>query len=100
MWTDLKPKRDKDWKQWNFRIWCQYFETTSAERLFFSDDEKVNCGVVIWVPGTVPRYSHVKKLIEKLVRDQSVRDQYQRDLRFPLQRYYSAYGAFPEEFSN
>jgi hypothetical protein len=35
--------------------------------------------------------------MDKLVADPELREQYRRDLSFPLERYYSEYGAFPEE---
>jgi hypothetical protein len=36
-------------------------------------------------------------VIEKLVADPDLRAKHQRELRFPLERHYEEYGAFPEE---
>jgi len=36
MWSDLRPKRDKKGRRWNFRLWYEFSrEGVLAERLFF-----------------------------------------------------------------
>ena len=100
MWVNQQPRRDTTGKRWNFRIWHDVWteaKVVSAERLFFWDDKKTYCGVVLFPPGSTVHFSSLKKLIEKLVADPALRRLHRSDLRFPLGRYYSEYGAFPEE---
>lgn len=93
MWPNERPRMDKTGKRWNFHYWNQ-----KAQRLFFWDEERTECGVVLFAPGSTRTYRQIENLIDKLVSDQSLRKQHLRELRFPLDRYYSEYGAFPEEF--
>ena len=100
---DQKPRKEQKGKRWNFCIWYEVWteeRVVSAQRLFFCDDKKTDCGVVLFLPGSTVHFSRIKKLIEKLVANPTVRKHYQRDLRFPLDRSYSEYGAFPDEDSN
>lgn len=69
-------------------------------QLVFRDDSKSHCGVVLFPVGSDVHFSRLKKLIEKLVADSALRKQYYRDLRFPLERYYSDYECFAEEASD
>ena len=71
-----------------------------AGRLFFWNDNKSNCGVVLFLPGDNQHFSRIKQLIENLVVDRGLREKYRRELRFPLERNYAEFGAFPEELSN
>ena len=68
-----------------------------VERVFFWDDEQELCGVVLICPAI--HVSRLRSLIQKLVADPSLRAKHKRALRFPLERHYSEYGAFPEEIS-
>ena len=95
MWYEQKPRRDKNGKRWNFVIWSDLHGW--AERLFFWDDEQEFCGVILFPPGRDVYFKRLKQLMEKLVADSALRKQHRRDLQFPLERYYSEYGAFPEE---
>lgn len=100
IWSDQKSRRDKSGHRWNFRYW--YAGTLSdpsckAARLFFWDDQKRCCGVVLIPPGAVKPYSRLRFLIEKVVADEKLRRRYERELQFPLEDYYSEYPAFPEE---
>jgi hypothetical protein len=102
IWSNEKPRRDKSGHRWNFRYW--YAGALSdphnrAARLFFWDDQKCSCGVVLIPPGAVKPYSQLRFLIEKVVADTQLRRRYQRELRFPLEDHYSVYPAFPEEGS-
>jgi hypothetical protein len=100
MWKDEPPRRDSTGKRWNFRIWYDVWtegNVQMAERVFFWDDSKEHCGVVVFPAGSDVHFSRLKDWIKKLVADASLRKQYQRDLRFPLERHYSTYGAFPEK---
>ena len=99
-WAEQKARRDKSGKRWNFCFWHEVLHeerVVDAQRLFFWDDGKTDCGVVLLLPGSAINYSRVKTLIDKLVANPTLRKQHGRDLRFPLERHYSDFGAFPEE---
>jgi len=100
IWSNEKPLRDKSGHRWNFRYW--YAGALSdphcrAARLFFWDDQKSCCGVVLIPPSAVKPYSRLRILIEKVVADSNLRRHHQRELQFPLEDHYSRYPAFPEE---
>ena len=100
MWIEEKPRKDILGKRWNFAIWHDVWtdeRVLSAERLFFWDDEHKHCGVVLFPAGNTVHFSRIRTLIAKLVADPNKREQHKRELRFPLERYYSENGAFPEE---
>jgi len=99
MWWDgqnlNKPRRDKNGKRWNFRVWGDFLHGRNVERVFFWDDRRAYCGVVL-----ISQAIHVSKLrhlIENLVADPRLRARHRRELLFPLERHYSEFGAFPEE---
>jgi hypothetical protein len=100
MWGDQQPRKDRSGCSWNFRTWRSFLlienKQVMAHRLFFWNDNKSSCGVVLFLPGSRSS-GRRKQLIEKLVADPTLREKYQRGLRFPLERHYSDYGAFPEE---
>jgi len=103
MWNEEKSRKDKSGKRWNFCYWySRTFADSSrkAQRLFFWNDRKEVCGVVLFLPGATVRYSRIPDMIGKIVAHESVRKQYQRELRFPLEQHYSEFGTFPEEISN
>jgi hypothetical protein len=98
-----KPRKDKNGKKWNFRVWFDVWTETkvlSAQRVFFWDDAKQSCGVVVLIPGSEMHVSRLKQMIANLVADPRLREKYRRELRFPLERHYSEYGVFPEERAN
>lgn len=104
MWWDHqnldKPRRDKSGKRWNFRVWHESWtedKSLYAQRVFFWDDKKDFCGVVLLLPGKALHVRDLHSLIGKLAADACLRAKHKRDLRFPLERHYSEYGAFPEE---
>jgi hypothetical protein len=95
-----KPRRDKSGKRWNFYYWysgASNDPARQAQRLFFWDDAKTDCGVVLFSPGKTIAYSRIQSLIPKLVADRTLRRKHQRELQFPLEKYYSEYPVFPEE---
>ncbi len=97
--TNERSRRDKSGKRWNF--YYSYSGALSPEskwqRLFFWDDEKVDCGVVLFLPGKAVNYSHIKALIDKLVADSSLRKKHSKELSFPIEDHYMRYPVFPEE---
>ncbi|WP_263359839.1 hypothetical protein [Acidicapsa ligni] len=100
LWNEEKPRQGKNGERWNFTYWylvCTSDRTKDAQRLFFWNEKKSECGVVILTPDKTVRYSRIRSLIEKLVADHELRRKYQRDIEFPLERHYPEYGAFPEE---
>ncbi|HEX5211276.1 MAG TPA: hypothetical protein VFW22_06035 [Pseudolabrys sp.] len=96
MWVDQKARKDSDGKRWHFCIWYDLaLLAAPPQRVFFWDDKKENCGVVFVSPSA--SFPRLKQLIDKLAADPALRDKHRKELRFPLQRHYSDYGAFPEE---
>ena len=98
-WSPLKEKRDKDGKRWSFSYWVTVPSRSSvrAQRLFFWDDKHDEVGVVLLVGQAMQPYPYIHNLVEKLVSDPALRGKYSRELRFPLERHYAEFGAFPEE---
>ena len=100
VWADEKSQRDKSGKRWNFRYWYSGTfaeEASKGQRLFFRNDSKSDCGVVLYPAGATVPYSRIQDMMGKLVAHQSARKQYQRELCFPLEQHYPEYRAFPEE---
>jgi hypothetical protein len=100
MWMEQKSRKDRRGKRWNFCFWWETWteeKIVHAQRLFFWDDTKTDCGVVLFPPESAIHFARLKPLIEKLVSDPTLRKMNRRELRFPLERYYSDFGAFPEE---
>ena len=99
MWWDHQnlnaSRTEKTGKRWHFRVWSGFKGGRLVERIFFWDDARECTGVVMISPG-----EHIRRIrarIEKLVADPDIRELYKRDLKFPLERHYAEYGAFPEE---
>jgi hypothetical protein len=100
MWENEKSRKDKSGKRWHFHYWYSgpfVDKTRQAQRLFFWDDSKECCGVVLFSPDKTVPYSRIKSKIKNLVAHDSVRRKFQRDLIFPLEENYAEYGDFPEE---
>jgi hypothetical protein len=100
-WSQEKPKKGKNGDRWNFTYWHSFHfrdHGKNSQRLFFWNDDKSECGVVILLPGRTVSYSRIKSLIAKIVADQTLRKKYYREIQFPLEKHYPEYGAFPEEF--
>jgi len=104
MWWDTQnlnaPRLDRRGKRWNFRVWHDAFtigRTVSAVRVFYWDDGRNSTGVVLLGPDTSHHVRDVHALIQKLTSSDLLRAAHQRELQFPLERFYSEYGAFPEE---
>jgi hypothetical protein len=96
-WEPLAAKQDRRGKRWNFSYWHTVLSPIKAQRLFFWDDEFKECGVILFHGGSTRPYSQIRNLVDKLVADQRLRTQHRRELRFPLERHYAEFGAFPEE---
>ena len=101
MWWDDqnldKPRRNKSGEIWNIRVWHDVVQNRRVVRVFFWNDERDVCGVRIFRPEDNTHVTALHDFIEKLVSSSALRQQYARDLRFPLERHYSEYGIFPEE---
>lgn len=96
--SNLKPKRDKQGKRWNFSYWrTSPSACFRAARLFYWDDECHETGVIIYAGESTRNYGQIAKIAEKLVGNPVLRREHQRDLRFPLDRYYAEFGSLPEE---
>jgi hypothetical protein len=101
MWWDHqnldKPRRDSDGVRWNVRVWHDVVKNKHVARVFFWNDERDVCGVRIFGPDERTHVTALHAFIEKLISSSDLRQKYSRDLHFPLERHYSAYGVFPEE---
>jgi hypothetical protein len=94
------PRYDKDGRKWNFRVWHDAFtigRTVTVARVFFWDEVKETTGVVLLGPDIGKHVRDLHGLIQKLVASKELRAAHQQELRFPLERHYADYGAFPEE---
>jgi hypothetical protein len=83
-----------------FLVWHDAFtldRIVVVARIFFWSEGKESAGVVLLGPGVNQHSRDIHNLIERLTADPHLRAKYQRTLRFPLERHYIAYGAFPEE---
>jgi hypothetical protein len=84
MWIDQKnlnmPREDRSGKRWHFRAW---YDVWTDDRVRSAAHHVTNL--------------NLRKLIQKLIIDSSLRAKYRRELLFPLERHYSSYGCFPEE---
>jgi hypothetical protein len=93
-----KPRKDKDGKTWNFSYWYNGASDPGlkVQRLFFWDDDHNECGVIVFTRGKTVPYTRVRNLISELVAKSTVRQKYQKDLAFPLERHYWDYTSFSE----
>ncbi len=103
MWWDSQnlnaTRIDKHGAKWHFRVWHEIIESRHVARVFFWDDARHFTGVVLLSGNTRSNVHYLHALIQKLVADAQPRTKYQREVRFPLERHYEQYGAFPEETS-
>jgi hypothetical protein len=100
MWSVEKSRTDKCGKRWFFAYWHEGPKDSPVlhpQQLFFWDDEQMECGIVLFPKDKTVRYSLIKSLIEKLVADPELRKQNNRQLRFPVERYYKVKGFRSEE---
>jgi hypothetical protein len=104
MWWDHQnlnmPRTDKSGTKWNFRVWHEVLALQRLQhvaRVFFWDEEKDSTGVVLLGPEVNTHVRVLHGVIEKLLADSKFRVKQLRRLRFPLDRHYAEYGAFPEE---
>ena len=101
MWWDDQnlelPHVDGTGKKWNFRVWHEVVDLKHVAHVFFWDDAKESTGVMLLPAGARTDVAALRSVIQKLASDPVLRTKYLRELRFPLERYYSRHGAFPEE---
>jgi hypothetical protein len=90
-----KARTDTAGTKWHFRVWRDVGKNVA--RVFFWNDERDSTGVVLLPSETRTDVSALGSLIEKLAADPKLRAKHHRELQFPLERYYSEYGVFPEE---
>jgi hypothetical protein len=92
-----KVRTDKTGTKWHVRIWRDSRKGKHVARVFFWNDERDSIGVVLLPPERRTDVSALRSVIEKLAADPKLRAKHRRKLQFPLERYYSQYGAFREE---
>ena len=80
-----------------YRVWHGVVNLKHVARVFFWDDAKKTTGVLVLPEGARTDVAALHSVIRKLASDPGLRTKHFRDLKFPLERYYSSYGAFPEE---
>lgn len=101
MWWDEQnlaaPRAGDDGKTWHFLVWHDVVARQHVARVFFWDERRTSTGVVLLPHSARTDVSALRSLIQKLAADSVLRARHLRELRFPLQRHYSDYGAFPEE---
>jgi hypothetical protein len=101
MWWDDQnlgmPHIDATGKRWNFRVWHEVVNLKHVARVFYWDDAKELTGVLVLPEGSRTDVAALHSVIRKLASDSGLRAKHSRDLKFPLERHYSSYGAFPEE---
>jgi hypothetical protein len=95
MWPNEKVRKDRSGRRWNFHY--QYFGKGFGQRLFFWDEERQECGVLLFPAEATRRYAQIENLIDNLVADADLRKRHHRELKFPLDRHYSDFEVFPEE---
>jgi hypothetical protein len=104
MWWDYQnlnaTHTDKRGTRWNFRVWHEIVDGRHVARVFFWDDVQHSTGVVLLSGSARSDVRYLHTLIQKLVADAHLRAKHQREVRFPLERHYEQYGAFPEETSD
>ena len=94
------PRRDKSGRRWNFRVWNEVFtvgKSLSVARVFIWDEDRKSTGVVLLGPDVKKHVRDLHGLIDKLLASEQLRALHRRELRFPFERFYAEYGAFPEE---
>ena len=99
-WSDERHFQDGSGERWNFMYWYSgtFSEhTNKSQRLFFWNDSKSFCGVIVLLPGRTQPYSRLLGLMKELTAKAELRARYRRELRFPLERYYSDFGSLEEE---
>jgi hypothetical protein len=101
MWWDYQnlnaTHTDKSGDKWHFRVWHETVNMRHVARVFFWNDAQHSSGVVLLSGETRSDVRYLHTLIQKLAADARLRARYQREIRFPLERHYEQYGAFPEE---
>jgi len=104
MWWDSQnlnqTRKSKSGEKLYFRVWHDVFtlqRTLSVTRIFFWNEKRTQQGVVLLGPDANQHVRDIHALIEKLVADPQLRAKHERALRFPIERHYADYGAFPEE---
>ncbi len=82
-----KPVRANDGRLWHFRVRQDFVNGVYSQRIFFWDEDCREMGCV-----ELPQALHISKIkqkLKKLVADASYRKQFRRELKFPVERYYS-----------
>jgi hypothetical protein len=101
MWWDGQnlsgPRKSRDGQTWHFRVWHDVHRSQHVARVFFWTAHHAAKGVVILPPSSRSNVTALRAVIQKLTADPTLRTKHLREIQFPLERYYSAYGEFPEE---
>jgi hypothetical protein len=99
-WSHERPIQDRKGKRWNFAYWYSGYsveKSRKSQRLFFWDDSKAQCGVIVFLPGYTVPYSRLRDLMKNLAAKATLREKHERPLRFPLEDHYWDFGSLTEE---
>lgn len=83
-----KPLRDKNGHLWHFLVWHDFLEGVNTQRIYFWNEDKNETGMVEFSGDQTLNVKQLKKRIEKLARSPEYRQQFHRELSFPIERYY------------
>ena len=101
MWWDEqnldKAREDRSGHKWHFRVWHAVVDLKHVARVFFWDDARDFCGVVLIPKSGRTDVRAIRNIIQKIASDSAFRLQHLREISFPLERFYESYPAFPEE---
>jgi hypothetical protein len=83
-----KPLTGPDGRNWHFRIWQGTVDGVLVQRIFFWDESGEETGLIELHGSQALHITKLKDRMIKLVRDESYRMQFLRELQFPLERYW------------
>jgi hypothetical protein len=83
-----KPIRAHDGSVWHFRVWRDFIDNVYIQRIYFWDEARETTGCAEFSADQSLHVSKIKQRIRKLVTDSDYRNQFKRELRFPVEKHY------------
>jgi hypothetical protein len=84
-----RPVRGRDGRTWHFRVWHDVVEGAHTERIYFWDESREITGCAEFAADQSLHISKVKQRMRKIVTDPAYREQFRRELQFPVERRYA-----------
>jgi hypothetical protein len=84
-----KISTGKDGVVWHFRVWTDHIDGKHFQRIYFCDEAQREMGCAEFADDQTLHVSKIKQRMQKVASDASYRKQFQCELRFPIERYYS-----------